>query len=124
MSDPCSKETNDKVMARIEQELSVEKVCDKYNALLDEVEHLTHAVNDRDCEIERLRKFAKRGPYDESAASRAMRLQARVVALEARLREEIMESYDNLTSTRQARYSGPEEYADAVLLAEQEVSDE
>ena len=86
MGDPCSKETNDKVMDRIEQGLSIEQVCDKYNALLAVNERLTHAVNDRDCEIERLRKFAKRGPYDESAASRAMHLQARVEALEARQR--------------------------------------
>jgi hypothetical protein len=33
-----------------------------------------------------------------------------------------MESYNTLTTTRKARYSGPEEYADAVLAAESTVS--
>jgi len=39
MGDPWSKETGDKVMDRMEQGLSIEQVCDKYNALL--------AVNER-----------------------------------------------------------------------------
>ena len=58
------------------------------------------------------------------AAKEIERLQTRVEARETRLREEIMESYNGLTSTRKARYSGPEEYADAVLQAEQGESDD
>lgn len=57
MGDPCSKETDDKVMDRIEQELSIEQVCDKYNALLANVEVLEgtlrliiEGVRSRNCE--------------------------------------------------------------------------
>jgi len=46
------------------------------------------------------------------------KLQARVEALERLYRGELMESYHTLTRTRQARYSGPEEYADAIFRSE------
>jgi len=61
MGDPWSKETGDKVMDRMEQGLSIEQVCDKYNALLAVNERLTEAFDLADglrkahqAEIERL----------------------------------------------------------------------
>jgi len=47
--------------------------------------------------------------------------QAKQIAeLEARLREEIISSYDDLTLTRKSRYTDAEAYADAVLKSEQQ----
>lgn len=60
-------------------------------------------------------KAAMLGMAEEIAQLKQERDEAR-----ERLREEIMSAYDSLTVTRKARYSGPEEYADAVLLGEKQ----
>ena len=44
MGDPWSKETGDKVMDRMEQGLSIEQVCEKYNAVLADNERLQARV--------------------------------------------------------------------------------
>ena len=70
--------------------------------------------------IERLRAagWTGRNSLPDMAADEIERLQARVDKLEWCWRNELMDSYQTLTSTRKARYSGPEEYADAIIRSE------
>ena len=77
-------------------ELSSQEMCDWANANMERVEELERRLKAKD---------------------------ERIKELETRLREEIVSSYDSLTSVRQARYSSPEEYADAVLRAEAKEND-
>ena len=79
----------------------------------------TQRETDLEDEIERLtatREECER-QFQEKLADN-IRLQARVDELERLYREELMESYYTLGGTRQARYSGPEEYADAIIRSE------
>ena len=49
----------------------------------DYIEELQAKLDDRDCEIERLLEYAKKGPYDESAAKECLILRAKLDAVNA-----------------------------------------
>ena len=63
----------------------------RIEALEAEVEAGKNTVNDRDCEIERLKEFAAKGPYSESTARKCQALESKLEAVRGLQRYDVVE---------------------------------